>query len=409
MDKKKVGAWALFDFANSVYPAVIVSVIFQKYYIEGVVGNDTGRGDAWWTAAVSTSALIVALSAPVLGAVADRAGARKRFLIGYTAACIAGVLLMTALGPGAVVAGFAVFVLANVGFEGSLVFYNAYLPDIAPVEKQGWVSGLGFGVGYVGSILGLLVTLGPARAEQFWIVWLMVAGLYVLFALPAFAFLPKDEAGVMSVGRAAAWGLRSFKALWGEVMKEQELRRFLLAYFLYIDGVLTAIYTATTLASSTFGYTTDELVYLFIGIQVTALIGAFVLAKPTDRIGPKKVITGVLIVWILAALSIAFIESKAAFAVVGLVAGFGLGSAQSVSRAFMSSLIPAGKQAEMFGFYALCGKSSSVVGPLLFGQVVLRSDGNQRLAVMAISVLFVIGLILLQRVNDPKAPRPATA
>jgi len=382
---------------------VIVSVVFQRYYVEAVVGAEGGRGDSWWTAAVSASALIVALSAPVLGAVADRAGARKRFLMAYTAACITGVLLMTTLGPGAVLAGFAVFVLANVGFEGSLVFYNAYLPDIAPVEKQGWVSGLGFGVGYAGSILGLLLVLQPALAENYSVVWLMVAAFFAIFAVPSVALLPKDEKGAMTVGQAAVWGLKSFKELWGEVMKERELRRFLLAYFLYIDGVLTAIYTATTLASSTFGYTTLELVYLFIGIQVTALIGAFVLAKPTDRIGPKKVLSGVIIIWIVAALSISFIESKAAFAVVGMVAGFGLGSAQSVSRAFMSSLIPAGKQSEMFGFYALCGKSSSVVGPLIFGQVVLRSDGNQRLAVMAISVLFIIGLILLQRVNDPKA------
>ena len=403
MDKKQVGAWAMFDFANSVYPAVIVSVVFQRYYVEAVVGAEGGRGDSWWTAAVSASALIVALSAPVLGAVADRAGARKRFLMAYTAACITGVLLMTTLGPGAVLAGFAVFVLANVGFEGSLVFYNAYLPDIAPVEKQGWVSGLGFGVGYAGSILGLLLVLQPALAENYSVVWLMVAAFFAIFAVPSVALLPKDEKGAMTVGQAAVWGLKSFKELWGEVMKERELRRFLLAYFLYIDGVLTAIYTATTLASSTFGYTTLELVYLCIGIQVTALIGAFVLAKPTDRIGPKKVLSGVIIIWIVAALSISFIESKAAFAVVGMVAGFGLGSAQSVSRAFMSSLIPAGKQSEMFGFYALCGKSSSVVGPLIFGQVVLRSDGNQRLAVMAISVLFIIGLILLQRVNDPKA------
>jgi UMF1 family MFS transporter len=408
LDKKKVGAWALFDFANSVYPAVIVSVVFQKYYIEAVVGNEVGRGDFWWTSAVATSALIVALSAPVLGAVADRAGARKRFLMAYTAVCIIGVLLMTTLGPGAVIAGFAIFVLANVGFEGSLVFYNAYLPEIAPVEKQGRVSGLGFGVGYVASILGLLLTLGPAQAEQFTTVWLIVAGFFAVFAVPTFAFLPKDEKGAMTIWQAVAWGLRSFKQLWAEVMKERELRRFLLAYFLYIDGVLTAIYTATTLASSTFGYTTQELVYLFIGIQVTALIGAFVLAKPTDTIGPKKVLTGVLIIWVVAALSIAFIESKAAFAIVGMVAGFGLGAAQSVSRAFMSSLIPKGKESAMFGFYALCGKSSSVVGPLIFGQVVLRSGGNQRLAVMAISVLFIIGLILLQRVNDPKGT-PAAA
>lgn len=408
MDKKQVGAWALFDFANSVFPAVIVSVVFQGYYIGAVVGNETGRGDAWWTAAVSTSALIVALSAPVLGAVADRAGVRKRFMLLFVVACIVGVLLMTTLEPGAVVAGFVVFVVANVGFEGSLVFYNAYLSDIVPVAKQGWVSGLGFGVGYVGSVLGLVASLPLAVAGEFVWVWVMVAVFFAVFAIPSFVFLPEDERGEMTVGQAAVWGVGSFRELWSEVMKERELRRFLLAYFLYIDGVLTAIYTANSLAMTTFGYTTDERIYLFIGIQVSALVGAFVLAKPTDVVGPKKVLTGVLVLWVAAALSIWFIESKSAFAVVAMVAGFGLGAAQSVSRAFMSSLIPEGKESGMFGFYALCGKSSSVIGPLVFGQVAVWSGGNQRLSVMAISVLFVAGLILLQRVRDPKAAELAS-
>ena len=129
MNNRQVGAWVTFDFANSVFPAVVVSVVFQDFYIQGVVGAEGGRGDAWWTAAVSTSALIIALTAPILGAVADRAGARKRLMGTYVALCILGVLCFPLLGPGSVVLGFVVFVLANVGFEGALVFYNSYLPD----------------------------------------------------------------------------------------------------------------------------------------------------------------------------------------------------------------------------------------------------------------------------------------
>jgi len=409
VDKKQVGAWVLFDFANSVFPAVIVSVVFQRFYVQLVVGNELGRGAAWWGAGLSTSALIVALSAPVLGAVADRAGVRKRFLAAYVSACVLGVLSFSVLGPGAVVLGFLAFVVANVGFEGCLVFYNAYLPDIAPIEKQGWVSGLGFAVGYVGSVLGLLLAIPPSLSGNYTLVWVMVAAFFIVFSLPTFFLLPKDREARMTVREAAVWGLTSFRELWGEVMAEKEMRRFLLAYFIYIDGVLTAYGMAATLAETTFGFEQDELIMLILAIQFTALFGALALAKPTDRIGPKKVLTGVIVLWVGAALSIYFVTSKTSFAVLALIAGFGLGAAQSVSRAFMASLIPKGRESEMFGFYALCGRSSSVIGPTIFGQVALWTGGNQRLSVMAISVLFVAGFFLLQRVSDPKAVRGAAA
>ncbi len=406
MNKKQVGAWALFDFANSVYPAVIVSVVFQIYFIESVVGNEAGEGDAWWGRAVSLSALIVALSAPVLGAIADRAGVRKRFMAFCVAMCITGVALFTTLEPGMVLYGFLIFLVANVGFEACLVFYNAYLPDIVPPEKRGWVSGVGFGFGYAGSALGLIMAL-PFATTNIQVVWILVAGMFLIFSLPTFIYLPRDGEGTMTVPRAALWGLTSFRELWGEVIAQKELRRYLLAYFFYIDGVLTAIYMSSTLASNTFGYEQTELIYLYLAIQISALVGAFLLAKPTDRLGPKKVVTGVLGLWITIAIAIFFVESKAAFAVIGLLAGFGLGSVQSASRAFMASLIPDGRESEMFGFYALCGKSSSVIGPLIFGQVALMTGGNQKLSVMSISVLFVVGAFLLQRVNDPKAAEAA--
>jgi len=403
VNKKQVGAWALFDLANSVYPAVITSVVFQVYYINTVVGNTDSIGDWWWGRAVSLSALIVAISSPLLGAIADRAGMRKRFMAFFVAMCVTGVALFTTLGPGAVLWGFWVFVFANVGYEACLVFYNAYLPDIAPSDKQGWVSGLGFGVGYAGSAVGLLLAI-PLIETNIDLVWVMVAVFFILFSIPSFLFLPQDQASDVSVGRAARWGVTNIIQILGEVLQERDLRRFLLAFFFYIDGVLTAIYMSSTVASTTFGYTQNELVYLFIALQIAALIGAFALAKPTDLLGPKKILSGVLVMWTLVAVSIGFIPtSKLWFGALAMVAGFGLGSVQAASRAFMATLIPKGKEAEMFGFYALCGKSSSVVGPLVFGYIAVASGGNQRLAVMAISVLFIVGLGLLRRVNDPKS------
>lgn len=402
MNRRQVGAWAMYDFANSVFPAVITAVVFQIYFTTTVVGNEAGEGTWWWTRAVSLSALIVALSAPLLGAIADRAGARKRFMAIYVALCVTAVAMFTTLGPGTVVAGFVLFVIANVGFESSLVFYNAYLPDIVPAEKQGRVSGLGFGVGYIGSAIGLLLALPFARTNID-IVWIMVAAFFVLFSIPAFRYLPRDEPGDMNVRQAALWGVTNLRAVWGEVLKVKDLRRFLLAFFFYIDGVLTAIVMTATMADKTFGYTGDELIYLFLAVQVSALAGAFALAKPTDTLGPKKVLSGVLILWATVVVSIYFVDTKLAFAGLVLIGGFGLGSVQAASRAFMASLIPDGKESEMFGFYALCGKSSSVIGPLIFGSIAVATGGNMKLAVMALSPLFVVGWLLLQRVNDPKA------
>jgi UMF1 family MFS transporter len=403
MNRKQVGAWALFDFANSVYPAVVASTVFQVYYINTVVGNEGSRGDQYWGWAVSLSALIVALSSPVLGAIADRAGVRKRFMAFYVAMCVTGVALFTILGPGMVFWGFVIFVVANVGFEGCLVFYNSYLPDIAPPNKQGTVSGIGFGIGYLGSAIGL-VFAARLVSTNIDLVWVMVAAFFVLFSIPTFLFLPQDEGGDMSVARAARWGVTNLGEIVAEVWREQPLRRFLFAYFFYIDGVLTAIYMSSTVASSSFGFSDPEIMYLFIALQIAALIGAFAMAKPTDSLGPKKVINGVLVLWTCVAVAIFLIPvSKVWFSAVAMGAGFGLGSIQAASRAYMSRLIPDGREAEMFGFYALCGKSSSVIGPLVFGYVAVASGGNQRLAVLSISVLFALGLTLLQRVQDPKA------
>ncbi|MDA0310947.1 MAG: MFS transporter [Gemmatimonadetes bacterium] len=403
MNRKQVGAWALFDFANSVYPAVVVSVVFQVFYINTVVGNADSLGDLWWGRAVALSALIVALSSPVLGAISDRAGVRKRLMAFYVAMCVTGVALFTTLGPGMVAWGFALFVFANVGFEGCLVFYNAYLPEIAPRDKQGWVSGLGFGIGYVSSALGLLFAI-PLIATNMDLVWVMVALFFIIFSIPSFMYLPKDKAGDLSVGRAAVWGVTSFREILGEVLRAKNLRNFLIAFFFYIDGVLTAIYMSSTVASTSFGFSRDELIYLYVALQVAALIGAFSLANATDRLGPKKVLDGVLVMWTFVAVSIYFIpDSKIWFGALAMLAGFGLGSVQAASRAFMARLIPAGKEAEMFGFYALCGKSSSIFGPLIFGSIAYATGGNQCLAVAAISVLFILGLTLLQRVEDPTA------
>lgn len=401
----------MFDFANSSYSAVVTTAVFPVFYATyvaaGEAGAADGTGELWLSWADALAAFIVAVSVPLLGAIADRGGGRKKFMMFYTLLCVVGVTFMTTLEEGMALWGLAVFVVAQVGFESAVVFYNAYLPDIAPPDRQGWVSGLGFGVGYFGSAVALVLAIPLTGRID--LVWLMVASFFLLFSIPAFLVLPSDRPGGMSIGAAARWGLGNFRAIVGEVWALRELRRFLLAFFFYIDAVLTIIVFAGVVATETFGFDQQGTIVLFLIVQLSALAGAFALAKPTDKVGPKKILTGVLLLWVVTCVSVYFITDPRLFYVMAVVGGLGLGSAQAASRAFMASLIPRGRESEMFGFYALCGKSSSIFGPLIFGATTYLADGNQRPAFLAIAAMFVIGLVLLQRVNDPKAVAGAAA
>lgn len=408
--RRQVRSWVLFDFANSIYPAVIVTAVYSAFYVSTVVGGEGGEGELWWGSAVSLSALVVALSAPLLGAIADRSGLRKRFMAVYVGLCLVGVSLLTTVGPGMVLAGFAFFVIANIGFEGALVFYNAYLADITPPETRGSVSGRGFGWGYLGSAVGLILAVlfievifaDRPIVDRFGPVWLLVAGFFLVFSIPAFRHLPSDRGGDMGMREASTWGLRRFRATVRDIWGMRDLRRFLISYFFYIDGILTIIAMAAVIATGTFGFDQTETIILFLVVQFSAMAGALTLAKPTDRLGPRKVLTGVLIMWVVAGIAAYFVQSTTVFYGLAIVAGLGLGSVQSASRAYLSLLIPRGREAEVFGFYAFCGRTSSVIGPLLFGGATFLAAGNQRPGFLVLTALMLIGLLLLQRVPNPR-------
>src|SRR5512143_4092437 len=398
MNKKQIASWCLFDFANSSYSAVIAAVVFQVYYINVVVGNDGGRGDLWWGRAISLSMLVVSLSSPFLGGITDYGGLRKRLLALYTLTCIAAVSCFSLLVPGAIVAGFILIALANIGMEGGLVFYNSFLPQIAPSDHQGRVSGWGFGVGYAGSILSLLIALPLAKAGQFHLIWLAVALFFLIFSLPAFLVLPRDEPTGVTAVQAAFRGSRSALATLKEIWGRREPRKFLISYLIYEDGVNTVIVFSSSLAATTFGFVQSELIGLYMVVQFTALAGAFLLSKPTDTWGPKKVVMVSLLLWALVASAAYFVRTKGQFWLIACTAGLGLGSVQAGTRAYYTQFVPAGKEAEYFGVYSLVGKSSAIMGPLVFGQV-SAAYGSQRPAILSIAAFFIIGLILLQRVR----------
>jgi UMF1 family MFS transporter len=397
LNKKHIISWTLFDFANSSYSAVIASVVFPVYYANTIVGNETGLGDLWWGRAISVSMAIVALSSPFLGGIADYGGKRKRFLFIYTALSVAAIASLSILNTGMVFEGFVMVIAANFGMEGGLVFYNSFLPRIAPREYQGRVSAWGFGVGYAGSIISLLFALPLIRAGRFEATWLMVAVFFSLCSTPAFLFLPKDvksDSLIRSGIKGLRYTLTTLKEIWGR----REPRKFLISYLIYEDGVNTVIVFSSIFAATTLGFKPEELIALYLIVQTMALLGAFVMAKPIDLLGPKKVVIISLLMWTSVAIIAFFVQTKTQFWLLASFAGLGLGTVQAATRAFYSQFILEGREAEYFGIYSLVGKSSAILGPLIFGQL-STTFRSQRPAIISIAAFFLIGMIILMTVK----------
>lgn len=386
-------AWCLYDFANSIYAAVIAATIWAAYFVEAIVGNAVGTGDLWWGRAISLSMFVVALTSPWMGALADGRSQRRRLFTVYTLAAVLGTFGMAFARPGDVLWGFAVTVLATIGFEGAMVFYNAYLPELAPPEQRGRLSGWGFAVGYTGSALGLLAVMPLVKAERYAESFGVVAVGFLVFALPALLWLPRESRVSEPV---SFWqSLKNTQATFREMVRMPALRWFLLAYLLYIDGVNTTIYFSSIFARKTLGFSMPDLIVLYLVVQVAALVGALLWAGPTDRWGPRRVIMVLLVQWSVVVLGAFFVQQRAHFYVISILAGLGLGAIQSASRTYLAQSLPRGFEARYFGFFTLCGKSASIVGPLIFGAVSAATGGNQRWAVLSILLLILSGFAFM--------------
>ena len=399
--RRTIVAWTLYDFANSAFSAIVYATVFPAYYANSVVGNEQGRGDFWWGLAVSVSMGLVALTAPFLGGIADHAGVRKPFLVWFTLVSVAATALLATVGPGMVLWGFALAVLGIVTFEAAFVYYNSYLPRIASPDQLGWVSAAGFAVGYAGSVAAFLAAWPFAARQAYWGCFLSAALLFGLFSIPAFVILPADSHHPLPLREAVARGLRQTLATLREIVTRPErtaMRRFLLAYLVFEDGVNTVIAFAGVFAAKTLGFAMTEIIILFMVIQVTALAGSAAWARATDSRGPKFVVAVMLIQWAAVTVLAYFVETKWHFWIVAVLAGTGLGAIQAASRTFMALLIPNGREAEFFGFYALVGKTGAILGPFVFGMVSAMLLGNQRVAIITVSAFFVVGFLLLQRV-----------
>ncbi len=402
----RIFAWTLFDFANTAFSVIIVTVVFSRYFTAHVAG-----GRQWlWGLAVSISMVCSALLSPPLGAAADYSHNRKRFLLLFTLVCVAATGALFFVQEGMVLAGIILFVVANVGFEGGLVFYDAFLPGITSRSSYGRVSGYGFAMGYLGALAVLLIVYvvlpDQAHPEYLWWVrfsFVIAAAFFLAFSLPLFAFVPEVHNHPRLSTSYLREGIRRSAATFRSLFVRREnptVARFLLAFFLYNDGIVTVIMFAGIFAGSILKMSDRDIIMFFAIVQTSAIIGSLVFGVVTDKIGPKRTITFTLVLWIAICAAAYTVASVAAFYAVALTAGVAIGSSQSASRSLMALLTPREREAEYFGFYdGLCGKASAIVGPLIYGYI--ADVTGARVAVLVIGLFFVAGLLLLQGVEAP--------
>ncbi len=405
-DRSRIFVWTLFDFANTAFSVIIVTVIYSKYFSNYVTG-----GQRWlWGLAVSLSMVLAALLSPPLGAIADVSRNRKRFLLMFTLLSVCCTALMFFVDKGDIATGFILFVLANIGFEAGLVFYDAFLPNLTDKKNFGRVSGYGFAMGYVGALAVLLIVmiiLPSADSADYYfyirLTFVLAAAFFLFFSAPLFLFVSEPPISEPIKKDLLKKGINksfsTFKAIFFQ-KKYPAVSRFLFAFFLYNDAIITIIAFASIFASNILKMNDEEIILFFVIVQSTAVAGSFIFGIISDHIGPKKTITITLGVWILVIIGAFFVQTIAEFYIVGLLAGLSIGSSQSCSRSLMALLTPNEREAEFFGFYdGLFGKSSAVVGPFVYG--VISDLSNERFAALAIGLFFIAGLIILQKVRVP--------
>ena len=418
-----VAAWCLYDWANSAFPTIIATFVFSAYFTKAVAETPE-QGTTLWAWATAVSGLLIAVLGPVLGALADRGGRRKLWLLALSLLCVTASAGLALVEPDAAFIALALVlvVVANAAFELGLVFYNAMLPAVAPRAWLGRVSGWAWGLGYAGGLAALVIALfGLVQAdpppfgldgsddalEPVRATCVLVALWYAAFAWPLFLWVPDRAAdepapasgAALAVGEALATLWRTLRRLPTEA---PNLLRFLIARMLYTDGLNTLFAFGGIYAAGTFGMGFDQIVMFGIAMNVAAGLGAATFAWVDDAIGSRPTIVIGLLGMIGFGIGILLVEDVTWFWVLGLSMSVFFGPVQAPSRTLMARLAPPHLRTEMFGLYALSGRITAFLGPLVLGWVVLLTD-SQRLGMASILLFLIPGLLLLLTVRAPAA------
>jgi UMF1 family MFS transporter len=412
----------MYDWANSAFATVILSAVLPVYFValvpeEGArisfLGFDrTFRASALWGYAVSFSMMIVALTSPYFGNLADRLSMHRKFLFSY---CFIGALATACLffaTPGKYIFASLFFIIANVGFAGSNVFYNAFLPKLAASYELDRLSSRGFAFGYIGGGLALLLVFGMIQGYAFLgfadkgaasrAGFLLTGFWWLLFAVPTYLYVRIPGSPITTDSLHS--GIRGYFRIFAEIKKYPSLLLFLIAFLFYNDGIQTIILVAAIFAREELGLSQGTILSCYLMIQFVAMPGTLLFGRLAEAYGAKRAIYLALFLFILVSIYAYFMNTALEFWLIGFVIAIILGGSQAVSRSFFSSLIPAGKHAEFFGFYAISAKFASVFGPLVFA-LIIDITGSARLSILALTFFFITGMLLLTRVKtDNKAP-----
>jgi UMF1 family MFS transporter len=404
--KREVWAWAMFDFANSGYTTVVLTAVFNAYFVS-VVAEKAAWGTFAWTAALSVSYLLVMIAGPLVGAWADAHAAKKKVLFVSTAMCVAATAALANAGPGAVAWAVVFIVISNFGYAIGENICAAFLPEIARPEALGKVSGWGWGLGYFGGILALGISLGwvmtaesrgSTTSQAVAGTMLITAVVFALASLPTFLLL-KERAKPLAHGASPEALSRLAQTLRHARGYKDLLLVFATGVF-YQAGVATVIALAAIYAEEVMGFKTQDTIMLILTVNVTAAIGAFGFGYAQDRLGKVVALRVTLVGWVLMTVFAFLATTKPVFWVAANLAGLCMGSSQSAGRALVAYFSPPDRAAEFFGLWGVATRLAAIMGPLTYGSVAWATGGNHRLAILLTGAFFIVSLAILAFVNE---------
>lgn len=421
-------AWYLYDFGNSAYAAVVLLAVYSAYFQKQVVGG--AEGSRLWGSSISIAMIIVAIAAPIMGAIADYSGAKKRFLFFFTALSVLFTALLFSTEKGTVAMAMLFFILAEIGYRAAQIFYDALLPEIAKPEEMGRIAGIGWAIGSSGGIVSLLIILPPILLTKSDILvvrgsLIVTAIFFAIAAIPVFLWL-RERAQAQKLPPGENYFSVAFKQL-SETIRTasgfKEFLKFMLAFLIYNEGVIMALDFAAILGAVLFGLEQTGLIIFFIIVQATNVVGALMFGNLQDRWGGKRSLTLSILLMVACIIALFFAQNQTHFFIIGAVVGVAMAGVQSVSRAMVATFSSPGKSGEFFGFFALTGRTSSFIGPAVFGWLAaeltlmfqaqgqaatIAEQSGHRWAVLSIAVFLLVGWALMGFVNERKAREAAT-